>query len=113
MKITFTTKNRHENKCSATTDKDQQEFMLTKLGEDYKATIGKLQEAAYRAVLGRLPSDRQIARQSKITTFKTKGAPDVYTLWYKKRRIAAFTAPITRQKGFHFIMRWYFKEFTK
>jgi len=113
LKIVFTDQHRRENKCSVHLDEQVMSDQMQRLGEDMRATLEKDQEAAYREVLGKLPSDRQIKRHAHIQTLKPSKGAEVYVLMFKNRRICAFTAPIPRTVKFHYILRWYFKALTK
>lgn len=113
MKLTFKSRDRRENKCSIHADPDVMADQMTRLGQDMRATLEKDQQRAYKDVLGRVPSDRQIKRHARIETFTPDQGAEVYTLIYKRRKICAFTAPIPRTVKLHYILRWYFKALTK
>lgn len=109
MNITFTKKDRFEPWCSVHLDEEVMADQKQKLGANVHAKLEELQEAAYRKVLGHLPSDRQIKRGAKIVTWKPTAGPEVYTLVYRKRRICAFTAPIPHVQKLRYYLRFYFK----
>jgi hypothetical protein len=90
-------------------DADVMRDQMERLGLDMRATLERDQGRAYLKVLGRIPRDRQISRHSRVEAVKFENAPDVYVLRYKRRKICAFTAPITRPDRIYYINRWYFK----
>ncbi len=108
MKIVFKPKDRRENKCSIHQNEQVMNDQLEKLGKDMWATLEKDVEAAYVKVLGKLPSDRQRKRHYRVVTLK-EYKPVVYVVFYKKRRICAYTAPMRHMKKLHYFLRWYFK----
>lgn len=111
MKLVWKKSHRRQNKCSVHDNEQVMADQKEKLGRDMWFTLEKDVEQAYRDVLGKLPSDRQRKRHYRVVTLEDY-KPNVYVVLYKKRRICAYTAPITFQKGYHFFMRWYFQAFT-
>lgn len=81
----------------------------TRLGQDMLATLDKDQEAAYLEKLGKIPRDSQMRKHGRVDTITPESGPEVYVCYYRRKPICAYTAPIPRTKGFHYILRWYFK----
>lgn len=107
-KIVFTRKHRKQNKCSFHANEQVMKEQMTKLGADMRATLERDVENAYREVLGRLPGDRQRKRHYRVVTME-EYKPAIHVVFYGKRRICAYTTPMTFSKGVHVFMRWYFK----
>lgn len=109
MKLEFNKNDRFEPWCSVHDDPDIMADQKEKLGINMRQKIGELQVEAYKAKLGRIPSDKQIKRHARVTTWRPDKGAEVYTLMYRNKRVAAFTAPISRVVGLRYYLRFYFK----